>query len=567
MSKKVLITSALPYANGPLHFGHIAGAYLPADVYARFERLQGNDVLYVCGSDEYGVAITLSADLAKRKPQEHVDIFHKINSAFFQKLLISFDQYSRTTWPGHVPTVQAFFSDLLKNGYIEEKTEKHLYSEKEERFLADRYVVGICPKCGYEKARGDECGKCGASFEATDLKNPKSKLTGSDLILKPSKHWYLRFDKFTKQLSEWIKTKNWKPNVLGIVKQYLDDLKPRAITRDSNWGVPIPLPNTEGKVLYVWFDAPIGYISATKEWAEKKADKKKGDKEKGQNEWEKYWLDPKTKLVNFVGKDNVPFHAVFFPAMVMGQDIPYKLADEIPANEFLMLEGKQFSKSEGWYIDLEHFFKKYSPDQIRFYLASNAPETSDAEFTWKEFQACSNGLLLGKLGNFVNRTLTLVSKYYDAKIPERKELSKEDETFVVQMALLVEQIKAAYERFSLRKAASLIMELAALGNTYFDSQKPWALAKDEKLKDRLNICLLLSLECIKNLALTASPIIPTATQKIWEFLGFDSKLEKQNWEKIRGTALPANQKLGAYSVLFRRLEDDEIQAEITKLKK
>ncbi len=557
MAQKILITSALPYANGPLHFGHIAGAYLPADVYARFERLQGNDVLYVCGSDEYGVAITLSADLAKRTPQEHVDIFHRINQDFFHKLLISFDHYSRTSWPGHVPTVQAFFLDLLKNGYIEEKTEDHLYSEEEKRFLADRYVEGICPKCGYEKARGDECGKCGASFEAMDLKNPKSKLTGSVLTLKPSKHWYLRFDKFKDRLAKWIEGKDLKANVLGVVKQYLKDLKPRAITRDSNWGVPLPLPNTEGKVLYVWFDAPIGYISASKEYAKIKQEPKL---------WEKYWLNPETKLVNFVGKDNIPFHAVFFPAMTMGQDTAYKLVDKIPANEFLMLEGKQFSKSEGWYIDLNSFFQKYTSDQIRFYLAANAPESADAEFSWKEFQAVCNGLLLGKFGNFVNRCLTMVNKYLEGRIPEKMDFSQEDKKFISDMEYLTAEIKKAYSQFSIRKAASLIMELSSLGNTYFDFQKPWALAKEEKLFFRLQNCLALSLECIKNLALTSFAIIPTSAQRVWQFLGFNSQLAKENWEKVRKNNLPAGQKLGAFSVLFRRLENSEIEEEIAQLK-
>ncbi|MFA5249977.1 MAG: methionine--tRNA ligase [Parachlamydiales bacterium] len=558
--KKILITSALPYANGPLHFGHIAGAYLPADSYARFERLMGSDVLYVCGSDEYGIAITLSSDLAGRTPQEHVEMFHRINRDFFRQLNFSFDHYSRTTWPGHIPTVQAFFLDLLKNGYIEEKTENHLYSEKEKRFLADRYVEGTCPKCGFEKARGDECGKCAASFEATDLINPRSRLTKSPLVLKPSKHWYVRFDLFKPRLMEWIKTKNWKPAVLGLAGQYLDDLKPRAITRDATWGVPIPLPKTEGKVLYVWFDAPIGYISAAKEWAETTGDPKK---------WEKYWLDPKTRLVHFIGKDNIPFHTVFFPAMIMGQNTPYKLPDEVPANEFLLLEGRQFSKSDDWYIDLKRFFASYSADQIRFYLAANAPESADAEFTWKEFQNCSNGLLLGKLGNFVNRVLVFVSKQTGGLIPEAKEesFSDEDRLFSKRMQELLDQIQKAYSAFSLRKAAALSMELAALGNTYFDFQKPWALAKDPDNLGKLANCLYLSLKCMQLLALALFPIIPASCQKIWAFLGFSSDLEKHRWPQVAKMPLPALQKLGAFSVLFRKIEDSEILQEMELLKK
>src|SRR5579862_125579 len=395
-TEKILITSALPYANGPLHFGHIAGAYLPGDCYARFERLKGNDVLYVCGSDEYGVAITLNAELAGRTPKQHVDIFHEIIKNYFTKLNFSFDHYSRTTWPGHVKTTQEFFRDLLENGYIEEKVTDQLFSEADNRFLADRYVVGTCPKCAFPEARGDECQRCGASYEATDLIQPRSKLTGASLIRKSTKHWFLRFDLFKEKLAQWIAEKEWKPNVINFAKGYIDDLKPRAITRDSDWGIPIPLPHTEGKVFYVWFDAPIGYISAVREWAELKGTP---------DAWKNYWLDPKTKLVQFIGKDNIPFHAVFFPAMLMGQNQPYKLVDELPANEFYNLEGRQFSKSDGWYIDLDAFFKQFTTDQIRYAIASNAPETSDSEFSWKDFQMRCNSELLGKYGNLVNRTL------------------------------------------------------------------------------------------------------------------------------------------------------------------
>ncbi|MBM3184034.1 MAG: methionine--tRNA ligase, partial [Chlamydiae bacterium] len=394
-SETVLITSALPYANGPIHFGHIAGAYLPGDCYARFQRLIGNDVLYLCGSDEYGVAITLSAELAKRTPKQQVDLFHKVNQTLFEKLHFSFDHFGRTTWQGHAAIVQEFFKNLEKKGFIEEKTENHLYSEKEGRFLADRYVVGTCPKCGFEEARGDECQRCASSYEATDLKNPRSKMTGVPLILKPSAHLYLRFDRFKDDLAKWVQSKQWKENVVRFAMRYVDELKPRAITRDTEWGIPVP--GRPGKVFYVWFDAPIGYISIAQEWAQKKGDPKL---------WEKYWLESKTKLVHFIGKDNIPFHAVFFPAMLMGQDKTYKLPDEIPANEFLLLEGRQFSKSEGWTIDLEDFFLRYTSDQARYVMAANAPETADAEFSWRDFQMRCNAELLGKFGNFIHRVLT-----------------------------------------------------------------------------------------------------------------------------------------------------------------
>lgn len=558
MAEKYLITSALPYANGPLHFGHIAGAYLPGDCFARFQRLKGNDVVFICGSDEYGIAVTMSADIAGRTPKQQVDIFHEINKNFFQQLNFSFDNYSRTTWPGHVPTVQNFFLDLLNNGYIEERTENHLFSEKEKKFLADRYVVGVCPKCGFDKARGDECPKCAASYEATDLKKPKSKLTGSELILKPSKHWYLRFDKFKDELTEWIDKKDWKKNVINLAKEYIKDLKPRAITRDSDWGVPLPLEGVEGKVLYVWFDAPIGYISSTKEWAEKKG---------SPDEWKDYWLDPNTKLIHFIGKDNIPFHTVFFPAMIMGQNIPYILPHGVPANEFFLLEGRQFSKSDGWYIDLEDFFKKYSTDQIRYYLGANAPETADSEFTWKDFQARCNAELLGKLGNFVNRTLVFTKNYLDGRIPKIQTIDSDDRNFLDQMILALQRANEAYSNFQVRRAAQILMELAQAGNVYFDLKKPWVLVKDPASKEALNTAIALCLACIKNLALVAYPIIPSTAEEIWKMLGYMSFLGDQNWEKVKDSPIPFNQKIAEPKILFRKIEDEEISEQINKLKK
>lgn len=555
---KILVTSALPYANGPLHFGHIAGAYLPGDCYARFQRLKGNTVLYICGSDEHGVAITLSADLAKRTPQEHVDIFHKINLNFFKQLNFSFDHYSRTTWPGHYETAQQFFKDLYDNGYIEERVENHLYSEEEKRFLADRYVVGVCPKCGFEGARGDECQKCGASYEAIDLKNPKSKLTNSPLTLKPSKHWYLRFDMFKDRLTEWLSTKKWKPNVINFTLPYVRDLKPRGITRDSDWGVPVPLPDAKGKVLYVWFDAPIGYISATKEWAQLQGKP---------NLWEEFWLDPKVKLVNFIGKDNIPFHTVFFPAMIMGQNIPYKLPDEVPANEFFLLEGRQFSKSEGWYIDLNDFFSKYTADQIRYYLAANAPETADSEFSWKDFQIKCNSELLGKLGNFVNRTLVFAREHSGAKIPNKHELSDIDQTFISDREKLLNEIFNCYDTFQLRKATNVLMELSHLANTYFDTKKPWQYSKKEGGVSDMETTIYLCIDTIKLLSLIASPIIPETAQKMFAMCGFKGTLSKLLWENVVleepviGTSFPSPQ------ILFRKIEDSEIEEQIAKLGK
>ena len=552
--QKILITSALPYANGPLHFGHIAGAHLPGDCYARFQRLRGHEVLYLCGSDEHGVAITLSAEMAHRTPKEHVDLFHEINKNFFQQLHFSFDHYSRTTWPGHYQTTQEFFLVLQKKGLIEEKTENHLYSEKENRFLADRYVVGTCPKCGFEEARGDECPRCASSYEATDLKNPRSKITGAPLVLRPSLHLYMRFDLFKEKLKKWLESKHWKENVVHFAESYVNDLKPRAITRDSEWGVPVP--GYPGKVFYVWFDAPIGYISAAKEWAQKIGKP---------HRWEDFWLSSETKFVQFLGKDNIPFHAVFFPAMLMGQDLPYKLPDELPANEFYLLEGRQFSKSEGWTIDLEDFFKKYSVDQIRYAIAANAPETSDSEFGWKDFQMRCNAELLGKFGNFVHRTLTFVYQHGQRKIPVLSCFDETDEQFSERINQLLEMAAQCYEQFHLRKACQTLMELAQAGNAYFDAKKPWALVKDPARKIELDACLALCIQCIKTLALIASPLVPDAAQKIWQMLGNTSDLSKQSWDKVQTMVLTAGHPIPEPLVLFRKIEDAEIQEQIEKL--
>lgn len=557
MVKKILITSALPYANGPLHFGHIAGAYLPGDCYARFQRLKGNDVLYICGSDEYGIAISLSAELAGRKPKEHVDLFHGINKNFFAKLQFSFDHFSRTTWPDHAKTVQQFFKDLLANHYIEEKVTEQLYSEKDRKFLADRYVIGTCPKCGFEEARGDECQRCGASYESTDLKNPRSKISGAPLILKKTNHWFLRFDLFKDKLASWIRTKNWKPNVVHFAQHYIDELRPRAITRDSDWGIPVPLEGAQGKVFYVWFDAPIGYISATKEWAQI---------QNRPDAWKDYWLDPKTKLVQFIGKDNIPFHAVFFPAMCMGQNEPYKLVDELPANEFYNLEGRQFSKSDGWYIDLDRFFEQFSPDQIRYAIASNAPESQDSEFSWKDFQARCNAELLGKYGNLVNRVLVFATNHCSAKVPAKHALKEVDKKFLEEVDHLVKEAANSYETFHLRRASQLVMQLAQAGNVYFDGKKPWSSAKLPETREDMENTIRCCLECIKALALVSFPIIPETAQKVWGLIGYQTDLSKQNWDTVAKQELEPGQSFPKPEILFKKVEDNVIESEMEKLK-
>lgn len=557
MSKqKILITSALPYANGPLHFGHIAGAYLPADCYARFERMRKKDVLFICGSDEYGVSITLSAELAKKTPKEHVDHYHEELKKLFQKLQISFDHYSRTTNQYHEKVVQEFFLDLLKNGYIEKRETEELYSESENKFLADRYVTGICPRCGFEEARGDECIKCGASFEATDLKNPRSKLTGSPLTKKKTSHYFLLFDKFKDKLHEFIQARPWKPNVTHFAKPYVDEIKPRAISRDLNWGVPIPLEEAQKKVFYVWFDAPIGYITATIDWA---------IKQKQKDKWKDFWLDSKTHYVQFIGKDNIPFHALFFPAMIMGQNQPYKQVDDLVANEFYNLEGRQFSKSDGWVIDFDDFFKEFSVDQIRYTIAATAPETADSEFTWKEFQTRCNSELSGKYGNLVNRVLVFLQNNYEGKVPPLNELEEVDLRLQNEIARLSKDIEEQYANFRLRKATSLIMELAHKINAYFDVKAPWKDVKDRMRKPFMETTLGLCLEGIKVMALLSYPIIPETAEKVWRLLALSPSIEKTGLEEGLKKELKAGTALPKPEILFTKVEDEMIEKEIAKL--
>ncbi len=552
MKKKVLITSALLYANGPLHFGHLAGAFLPADVYARFQRMQGKEVLFISGSDEYGLPITLNAEKEGKTYKEYIDHFHGINSSLFEKMNLSFDHYSRTTNAFHAPLVQQFFSELLENGYIEKKQEKRLFSEKENKFLADRYVVGKCPKCSYEKARGDECPKCAASFEAEELIGPKSSLTGSSLILKESLHWYIRLDLFKEKLLSWVKKKKWKETVFHFAKNYIEELRPRAITRDSSWGVTVPLEEAKEKVFYVWFDAPIGYISATQEWAEKT-----GQKER----WKEFWQDPEVHYVQFIGKDNIPFHAAFFPSMILGQTSSYKLVDVLSANEFFLLEGRQFSKSEGWFIDLNSFLQRYSVDQLRYTLCANAPETSDSDFSFKDFQKRSNTELLGKFGNFIHRTLTFCHRVWGENSLPKIDLMEEDKAFIQEVKAFAEKIATCYEAFSPKKAALEIMNLAQKANAYFDCKKPWALLKNQE-QEKLFSSLYAFLECVKTLSVVSFPIIPESARMVLQFLSMKNILDK-GWKealekKIEGPLLPPK-------TLFSKIEDEQMEKEIESL--
>lgn len=553
MKQKVLITAALLYANGLPHFGHIAGAYLPADCYARFKRFSGHDVLFLSGSDEYGAAITLSAEQEGRSPRAHVDHYYQESSKIFKSMGIDFDRYSRTTLHCHTETTQAFYEDLKKNGYIKKQITEQLYSEKDDKFLADRYVMGICPSCHYEKARGDECPKCGASFEATELKKPVSKLTGAPLVLKETEHSFFLLDKLKSELKEWIKTKDWKPQVLNMALQYIEDAKPRSITRDLKWGIPVP--HVKDKVFYVWFDAPIGYISAAKDWSLHV----RGDKDA----WKEYFCDENTKYVQFIGKDNIPFHAVFFPAMIMGQNQPYKLVDELPANSFFHYEGKKFSKSEGWTIDLKDFFKRYQSDQIRYTLAANAPENADSEFCWKDFQNKNNADLVGKFGNFINRVLVFIQSRAEGVIPELKDATEDDKAFLEDLNRVSEEIQTAYDGFHLRQAAQKLMELASVCNVYFDQMEPWKVFKEDK--DRMRTILAHCLIGVKALAALSYPIIPNASQKIWELLGFKDELSARTLEKCLNLSFESGKKLPKPEILFTKIEDEEIRAELDKL--
>jgi len=556
VKERVLITSALLYANGKLHFGHLAGAFLPADIYARYKRMKGADVLFISGSDEYGIAITMSAEIEKREPKEQVDYYHEVNKALFKRMNISFDHYSRTTDKEHEPIVQQFFLDLLNNGYIEEKSSFRLYSKNEDKFLADRYVMGICPKCGYHEARGDECPKCGGNFEAEDLLNPVSKMTGDPLELKSTAHFFLRCDLFKEKLFSWLETKDWKASVIHFIKPYIEDLKPRAITRDMKWGVKLPLEGKEDKVFYVWFDAPIGYLTAVKQW---------GDLHGKKDAIETYYKHPDTKIVQFIGKDNIVFHSVIFPCMCMGQSNPVQLVSDLPANEFLNLEGKQFSKSNHWTIDLEEFLEKYSVDALRYTLSANAPETSDSEFTWKDFQRRVNGELVGKFANFVHRTVTFVYNKGDQKIPTPSKYDDCDSTFFDEMNLKIQQVAQSYEKYGVRHATQLIMELASLCNAYFDTKKPWVLLKNKETYKELNTTLYLSLMGVKALALVAYPILPQTALHIWKMLNVEEKLENIHWDEAKNLQLTPGLRIEKPEILFEKIEDEAIEKEISEL--
>lgn len=548
--KRTLVTTALPYANGPVHIGHLAGVYVPADIYTRYLRLKGEDVIMIGGSDEHGVPITLKAKSEGVTPQDIVDRYHTIIKDSFEEFGISFDIYSRTSSGIHAKTASDFFRKLYDKGEFIEKTSLQYYDEEANQFLADRYITGTCPHCHNERAYGDQCEACGMSLNATDLIDPKSAISGSKPVLRETKHWYLPLDKWEPTLREWIleNHKEWKTNVYGQCKSWLDmGLQPRAVSRDLDWGVPVPVEGAEGKVLYVWFDAPIGYISNTKELLP--------------DTWEKYWKDKDTRMIHFIGKDNIVFHCIVFPAMLMAEG-SYILPENVPANEFLNLEGDKISTSRNWAVWLHEYLKDFpgKQDVLRYVLTANAPETKDNDFTWKDFQARNNNELVAVLGNFVNRALVLTGKYFEGKVPQAGALTEYDEETLREFADVKSQVENYLDNFRFRDALKEAMNLARIGNKYLADTEPWKLAKTDM--PRVATILNLSLQIAANLAIAFEPFLPFSAAKLRRMLN----MQQCDWARLGHTdILPVGQELGKAELLFEKIEDSAIDAQIEKL--
>ncbi len=548
------LTAALPYANGPVHIGHLAGVYVPADIYARYLRSNNKDVLFVCGSDEHGVPITIRAKKEGVSPQQIVDKYHSIIKKSFSDFGISFDIYSRTSSKTHAETAADFFSALYNKGEFVEKVTEQYYDPKAEQFLADRYIVGTCPSCGKSGAYGDQCESCGSTLNATELINPTSALSGETPIFKETKHWYLPLDKYEPWLKEWIvegHKKDWKSNVYGQCKSWIDQgLQPRAVTRDLDWGVPVPLKEAEGKVLYVWFDAPIGYISASKDWAAKTG-----------KDWEPYWKSDDTKLLHFIGKDNIVFHCIIFPSMLK-QHGEFILPDNVPANEFLNLEGDKISTSKNWAVWLHEYLEDFpnQQDVLRYVLTANAPETKDNDFTWRDFQARNNNELVAILGNFVNRVLVLTHKYYDGVVPEQGELTEQDQDVLNQLEGLPAKIAKSIEQYRFREALAVYMDVARLGNKYLADTEPWKLIKEEP--NRVETILNIALQIVANLAILGEPFLPHTAKKINYMLN----LPTNKWSKGgQSNLLKASQQLNNPDLLFVKIEDKQVEEQTQKL--
>ena len=562
--KRFTITAALPYTNGPVHVGHLAGVYVPADIYARYLRLNNKDVAFVCGSDEHGVPITLKAKKEGITPQQVVDKYHAIIKQSFKDFGITFDNYSRTTAKIHHDTASDFFKELYDNGKFIEETSAQLYDADAKQFLADRFVIGTCPKCGNDESYGDQCEKCGTSHNATDLINPKSAITENVPSLKETKHWYLPLNEYETWLREWIligHKKDWKANVLGQVKSWVDDgLKPRAVTRDLDWGIPVPVEGAEGKVLYVWFDAPIGYISSTKEWAEKEG-----------KEWEPYWKDKDTKMVHFIGKDNIVFHCIIFPAMLKAEG-SYILPENVPANEFLNLEGDKISTSKNWAVWLHEYLEDFKDKQdvLRYVLTANAPETKDNDFTWKDFQARNNNELVAIFGNFINRVVVLTNKYYDGLVPPAVELTEVDKQTLNKLSEYPAIISSSIERYRFREALSELINLARLGNKYLADEEPWKQIKTnpERVKTIMNVAL----QIATGLSILCEPFLPFTSKKLKNILSIilsatDNYQYENTWDDVASNneLIPSGHQIGKPELLFAKIEDAEVQKQIDKL--
>jgi methionyl-tRNA synthetase len=560
MSQRYTITAALPYTNGPIHIGHLAGVYVPADIYARYLRLTGNDVAYICGSDEHGVAIPMRAKKDGVSPQEIIDKYHGIIKQSFQDFGISFDNYSRTSAEIHHKTASEFFVKLYEQGdFIEEVTEQ-LYDEQADQFLADRFVIGTCPNCGYEESYGDQCENCGTSHNATDLINPKSAITGNVPTLKRTKHWFLPLDKHEDFLREWIikgHKNDWKPNVYGQVKSWVDaGLRPRAVTRDLDWGIPVPVDGGEGKVLYVWFDAPIGYISATKEWAARE------DKN-----WEDYWKDENTKLVHFIGKDNIVFHCIIFPSMLKAHG-DYILPENVPANEFLNLEGNKLSTSKNWAVWLHEYLEEFpgQQDVLRYTLTANAPETKDNDFTWKDFQARNNNELVAIFGNFINRVVVLTHKYFGGIVPEPNAFSEVDEETLTSLKNFPGIIGKSVERYRFREASQELMNLARLGNKYLADEEPWKKIKTDE--ERVKTIMYVALQIAASLAVVSEPFLPFTSSKLKSILNVTSaSLSNLSWNDVseKDVLIASGHEINKQELLFSKIDDKTIDAQLEKL--
>ena len=554
MSKRKMITAALPYANGPVHIGHLAGVYIPADVYARFQRNTGQEIAFICGSDEHGIPITIRAKKEGITPQDVVDKYHEIIKKSFADLGISFDEYSRTTSKKHYEVSQEFFLNLYNKGKFEEEISEQFFDEQAGEFLADRYIVGTCPKCSNENAYGDQCEKCGSTLSPTELINPKSMLSGNTPVLKETKNWYLPLNEYENFLNEWIikgHQDDWKPNVYGQVKSWLNDgLKPRAMTRDLNWGVPVPLPNAEGKVLYVWFDAPIGYISFTQEWAEKN----------GKN-WKDFWQNEETDLIHFIGKDNIVFHCIIFPSMMEAHG-DYIMPKNVPAFEFLNLENDKISTSRNWAVWAHEYIEDF-PDQqdaLRYALLSSAPETKDNNFTWKDFQTKNNSELVGIFGNFINRVTVLTQKYYNGIVPQPNEFEQVDKDLFHEMQQIPEKIGKNLDEFRFRDALTEMMNLARLGNKYLADEEPWKVIKDNP--ERVKTQMFCALQVAGALAYLCEPFLPFTSQKMKSGLNLGNK----NWYEVLNTPpIPTGHQINEMPLLFSKIEDDVIEAQIKKL--